>query len=99
MTKPFQDLVHKMSAKSRKRVRQKTAVLLREMALKELREKRKITQNDLAEVLDIHQPSVSKMEKRGAGISLALLEKYIHALGGELELRAKFPDATLPFSI
>ena len=99
MAKPFKNLVAKMSPQSRKRVHEKTATLLKEIALKDLREKRKVTQEDLAEVLEINQSSISKIENRGLGISIAVLEKYIEALGGELELRARFSDATLPFSI
>lgn len=99
MAKPFKNLVTKMSPLSRTRVHKKTTKLLKEMALKDLREKRRVTQEDLAEVLEINQSSISKLENRGLGISVAVLRKYIEALGGELELRAKFPDTTLPFSI
>lgn len=99
MAKPFKNLVAKMSPESQKRVRQKTSTLLKELALKDLREKQQVTQEDLAEVLDIKQSSISKIESRGRGISIAVLQKYVEALGGELELRAKFPDKTLAFSI
>lgn len=99
MAKPFKNLLKKMSSESRRRARKKTAKLLKESALRDLREKRRITQEDLAGILEINQSSISKIENRGPGISVAVLEKYIQALGGKLELRAKFSDGILPFSI
>jgi len=99
MAKPFKNLAARMSPQSQKRAKEKTANLLKEIALKDLREKREITQENLAEILEIKQSSISKIENRGPGISVAVVEKYVQALGGELELRAIFPDTTLPFSI
>jgi transcriptional regulator with XRE-family HTH domain len=99
MAKPFKNLLKKMSPESQKKVREKADKLLKEVLLRELRETRKITQEDLAEILEINQSSVSKIESRGPSISIGVLENYINALGGELELRAKFPDTILPFSV
>ncbi|HEX5036177.1 MAG TPA: helix-turn-helix transcriptional regulator [bacterium] len=99
MAKPFKTLLQKMSPESQKKVREKTDRLLKEVLLKELRETRKITQEDVAEILEVKQSSVSKIENRGPSISIGVLENYIHALGGELELRARFKDGTLPFSV
>jgi hypothetical protein len=44
-----------------------------------------------AGVLETTQPEVSKIERR-ADMYLSTLRGYIEALGGELEIRAKFPD-------
>ena len=88
-----------MSPESQKRVREKADTLLKEILLKELRETCKITQEAVAEILQINQSSVSKIENRGRTISIGVLENYIHALGGELELRARFSNAVLPFSV
>lgn len=99
MAKSFKNLIEKMSPGSRKRVREKADTLLKEILLKELRETREITQVDVAEILRVNQSSVSKIENRGDSISVGVLENYIHALGGTLELRARFPDITLPISV
>lgn len=99
MAKPFRNLLKKMSPESQKRIREKADALLKEILLKELRETRKITQEDVAEILQVNQSSVSKIENRGPSLSIGVLENYIHALGGELELRARFSDAILPFSV
>lgn len=99
MAKPFKNLLKKMSPESQKRIREKAGTLLKEILLKELRETRKITQEDVAEILQVNQSSVSKIENRGTSISIGVLENYIHALGGELEMRARFSDKILPFSV
>jgi transcriptional regulator with XRE-family HTH domain len=72
---------------------------MKEIALRDLRERQEITQEDLAGILEVKQSSISKIESRGLGISVGLLEKNIEALGGELELRAKFSDGSHPFSL
>lgn len=66
-------------------------VPLREISLKRLREMRRITQEELARILSIQQASVSKAESRG-DIRLSTLFKFIEALGGKLELVARFPE-------
>jgi DNA-binding XRE family transcriptional regulator len=62
--------------------------------LQELREKRHISQLDLAGKLGIRQPTVSKMERR-EDLSLSTLRRYIKALGGELHILAEFKDGSV----
>ncbi len=45
----------------------------------------------MAQALDIGQEGVSRLEKR-SDLLLSTLQKYISAMGGNLELVAKFPD-------
>ena len=66
-------------------------VPLREISLKRLREVRRITQEEIAKVLAITQASVSKIESR-SDIRLSTLYKFIEAMGGKLELIARFPE-------
>jgi len=61
------------------------------MALEELRGARKLTQSDMAEMLDVPQSSISRIEQR-ADMYLSTLRNYIHAVGGELRIQAVFPD-------
>lgn len=56
---------------------------LQRMALDELRGTRKLTQVDMAEMLDVPQSSISRLEQR-ADIYLSTLRNYIHAMGGVL---------------
>jgi len=59
--------------------------------LGQLREARKMTQVQVAQVLRSSQANVSKLERRD-DLYLSTLSEYVEALGGRLELRAVFPD-------
>lgn len=59
--------------------------------LAQLRTARKYTQVRLAEVLNVPQNAVSKVEHR-TDVYLSTLRSYIEALGGRLEITAVFPD-------
>ena len=91
MAKNFKELREKMSRESRERAKAKTQTLLSEMALDELREARKLTQEQLAERFHVKQPSIAKMERR-TDMYLSTLRGVIKAMGGELEILAIFPD-------
>jgi transcriptional regulator with XRE-family HTH domain len=91
MVRNYKELRAKMSAESRGRAEEKTKQLLAEMALNELREARKLTQEQLAERFHVKQPAIAKLEKR-TDMYLSTLRRIIHAMGGELDIRAVFPD-------
>lgn len=91
MAKKFNELRKKMSPESRERARVKTRAMLADMALDELREARKLTQEQLATLFNVGQPAIAKMEKR-TDMYLSTLRGIIKAMGGELEIRAIFPD-------
>jgi transcriptional regulator with XRE-family HTH domain len=74
-------------ADNKRRVREE----LRRMALDELRGARQLTQADMAEMLDVPQSSISRIEQR-ADMYLSTLRNYVHAVGGELRIQAVFPD-------
>lgn len=61
------------------------------LALHELRERLELSQAAVARELDVSQPYVSKLEKRG-DMSLTTLASYLAVLGGRLEVRAVFDD-------
>lgn len=63
-------------------------------SLREMREARGRTQQQLAERLGSTQPEVSKLERR-SDIRLSTLQAYVGALGGTLELRARFDDGDI----
>jgi DNA-binding XRE family transcriptional regulator len=93
MAKSFKKLRQKMSPEARERVDQRVSGTLLEMTLQELRQKVSgKTQVELAEFLEVTQGAISQLEGRH-DILLSRLAKYIHALGGDLELVARFPDA------
>lgn len=90
MTKNFRELEAKMSPESRARSDARTQKMIAEMALNELRQAMGITQERLARALRINQAGVSKIESR-SDIFVSTLRKAIEAMGGKLEIRAKFP--------
>jgi len=64
---------------------------LQRMALEELRNAKRLTQADMAEMLDVPQSSISRIERR-ADMYLSTLRNYVHAMGGVLQMQAVFPD-------
>jgi transcriptional regulator with XRE-family HTH domain len=91
MAKPFKLLREKMPRAARLKSEQQAQEMLAEMALDELRQAREKTQQELAKVLDVNQAAVSKLESR-IDMYVSTLRKYIEALGGQLEINARFPD-------
>ena len=62
--------------------------------LSELRRARQLTQETLAETLGMSQSEISKVERR-TDLYVSTLRKYIEAMGGELQMVARFPDGSL----
>src|SRR5262249_9618934 len=83
-----------MSPAARAESARQAARLLEEMALDELRRARAMTQQELAKVLKVNQAAVSKLESR-LDMYVSTLRKYVEALGGELEINARFPDGVV----
>ena len=61
-----------------------------EMALNELRHAFRLSQTRLAELLEIDQPGISRIENN-TDMLMSTLRSYIEAMGGSLEIVAKFP--------
>ena len=68
------------------------------LALSELRASRDVTQQALAEALDVSQPNVSRIEHQD-DVYLSTLRFYVEALGGRLEIRAVFEDLTVDLEV
>jgi DNA-binding XRE family transcriptional regulator len=94
MAKSFKDLQAKMSPASRARSEAKAGRLIQEMALDELRAARALTQEHLSTILGVKQSAISKLERR-ADMYVSTLRHFIEAMGGELEIRAVFPDGAV----
>jgi transcriptional regulator with XRE-family HTH domain len=95
MAKPFRELIKDVPAERRERIGAQTEALVVEYeVIKALRADCKVTQQELAALMGIRQASLSKIENQ-SDIHLATLRKYIEALGGQLEIRANFPDRSV----
>jgi len=90
MAKNFKLLQARMSPEARARSQAKAEAMIREMTLTDLREAQKLTQNQLAKKMHINQAAVSKIERR-ADMYVSTLQRVIERMGGELEIRARFP--------
>src|SRR6516165_2901885 len=61
------------------------------MPLDALRDAKQLTQVQMAQLLKISQGAVSKVERR-TDMFVSTLRNYVRAIGGDLEIRAVFPD-------
>ena len=91
MTQNFSKLEEKMSPQRRARIAEEVKKTLAEMPLHELRNARGLSQKMLADTLHVQQPAIAKLEKR-TDMYISTLRSHIRAMGGELEVIARFPD-------
>ena len=92
--RPFRELTKDFTPKRKARVANNTAALETALALHELRKNRAVSQDELAAKLSVGQPAVVKLERR-ADMYVSNLRRYVEALGGKLEITARFPDGTI----
>lgn len=93
--KAFRDLTEgTVSPEGRARAATRTRAMLAEMPLHRLRRARELSQAQLAEQLETTQPEVSKIERR-TDMYVSTLRNFIQAMGGELEIVARFPDGAV----
>lgn len=91
MTRKFSELTKDFSSERRIRIGAKKAALREEMNLDEIRQALSFTQNTLAEALGVGQAEISKIENR-TDVFISTLRRFVNAMGGELEIKAVFPD-------
>ena len=92
MAKTFDQLRWRMSPERRRQNEADAKRELLEMTLQELRQNAaSLSQEDIAEILDVTQSYVSKLERQD-DMLLSRLYAFVEALGGEVEIRARFPD-------
>jgi predicted transcriptional regulator len=90
MAGKYEELRAKMSPESRARSEAKAQKMLAEMSLDSMRRARGLSQEALAQRLNVKQPSIAKLEQR-TDMYISTLRDHIRALGGELEIIARFP--------
>jgi predicted transcriptional regulator len=92
--RPFSELTKHFTPARRARVAAKAAALREGMTLEELRKARSLSQEKVADSLAIGQPAVAKLEKR-TDMHVSNLRRYVEALGGTLEITARFDKTTV----
>ena len=83
MTRSFSELTKDFSPERRERIEQRKEQLRQEMTL--------------AKNLNFKQAEISKIENR-ADMLMSTLRNFVQAIGGDLEVRAVFPDRAIEIS-
>ncbi|CAM2141769.1 protein of unknown function [Pararobbsia alpina] len=91
MTRKFSDLEAKMSPERLAATDALAKEIIAEMNLANMRQSRGLSQSDIADALDVHQPAIAKIEQR-SDMHVSTLRNYIEAMGGKLLLYALLPD-------
>lgn len=90
-TVPADEVFKTLSPERQKKINTRASELIaEEFALRELREAKQMTQEQVARKLGGRQVYVSRLEKR-ADMKLSTLRDYVKAIGGQLELVVSFP--------
>jgi hypothetical protein len=94
-TKSLDDLERKyFSPKEIAEIRSEVEAEILEMNLRELRELTGKTQQQVARATKMQQGELSRVERRDDHL-LSTLRRYVEALGGELEVVARFGGKTV----
>jgi DNA-binding XRE family transcriptional regulator len=92
MGKTLQEKLSQLPKERQDRIRKQAEKLIaEELSLRDLRIARQMTQEKLADRLNVRQESISRLEKR-SDLHLSTLREVIQAMGGELRLVVEFPD-------
>ncbi|CAM3595221.1 HTH cro/C1-type domain-containing protein [Bordetella sputigena] len=97
MAKKFSLLRAGLDPEIRANAEAKAQSMLAEMPWQKLRHARGLSQKMLAELLHMQQPSIAKLEKR-TDMYISTLRSHIEAMGGELDVIARFPDGSVKIS-
>jgi hypothetical protein len=90
--KTVNDKMSELSETRRKKIEARAAALVaEEMSLRDLRRAHRLTQARVGKALKIGQDGVSRLEQR-SDLLISTLRNYVAAMGGDLELVARFPD-------
>jgi transcriptional regulator with XRE-family HTH domain len=94
MATKFSTLRETMSPERRERIARRTSELMAALPLQELRKARDLSQEELAASLGVNQATISKLERR-TDMYLSTMRRFVDAMGGELEITARFPEGSV----
>lgn len=87
----FSNLTKDLSPDRRAKIEAQKVELREEMALHSLRKAIGSSQKEVAQSLGVNQPAIAKMERR-SDIRIQSLRRMIEAMGGTLEISARFQN-------
>lgn len=91
MSVNFKELLAELPSEKQNKVKEMAEEMRMELQLHRIREELEISQQQIAEALNIKQPSVAALEKRGNDIRLSSIKRYVEAMGGMLNLSIQLP--------
>lgn len=91
MAKKFRDLLAQMPKERVERIEKRAQEELAKMRLRKLRRAMNLTQEQLAQTLEITQGSLSKIERQ-TDMHISTLRRFLEALGGQLEISVVFRE-------
>jgi transcriptional regulator with XRE-family HTH domain len=94
MAKKFRELEATMSPAALARAKSRAREMMAEMLLSEIRQTVGLTQESLAQALQIKQPTLSRLESQ-EDMQISTLRRVVRALGGELELIVHLPQGDI----
>jgi predicted transcriptional regulator len=97
MAKNFRELEAKMKPEHRAWAKARAKEMMAEMLLVEIRHLTGRTQEEVAAMLGIKQPTLSRMESQD-DMQISTLRRLIEALGGKLEIIAHLPKGDIRIS-
>ena len=91
---PVDETLGRLPADRQARIKARAKeIVAEELALRDLRKLRNLTQEEVARRLGGRQVYISRLEQR-ADMKLSTLKSYVEAIGGELQLMVTFPEGT-----
>lgn len=88
----WSDIEAQLSPERRAAVEARVDEIHTSLRLDGLRKARGLTQEEMADLLDAREMEVPKLEGR-TDVRVSTLRSVIEAMAGEMEIRARFPDA------
>jgi transcriptional regulator with XRE-family HTH domain len=91
MAIPFDEVLARFTPEQRAEIQARASKMIgEELNLRDVRESVSKSQAQIAEALGVEQAAVSRLERR-ADMYVSTLRKLIQAMGGELDVVARFP--------
>lgn len=94
MARKLEDLQAKEKPEAVAAAEAKTSNTLFEIRLSEIRLLAEKTQSEIADTMDVKQPTVAGLEKVGQDMRLSSLKRYVEALGGRVRVDIELPDGS-----
>jgi ribosome-binding protein aMBF1 (putative translation factor) len=94
MARKWSELFAQLSPERQARAKAAAERMRRELPLVEVRRQLNLSQQALAERMGVSRSHVSRFERQ-SGTHLRDLRRLVEAMGGELEITARFPDGQI----